>query len=256
VIDIHCHVLPFVDDGADDWEDALAMARAAADDGIRQCIATPHWTGRAGESDEFNSKLTELRERLATEKIPLRVHAGNEVILVPNLVESLKAGTAFCLGESSYVLLETAQLEHGAYIQQALFQLQSAGYRVILAHPERMTKWHTNLAPLRDLMQRGCYLQMNGTSVLGGFGREVQKAAENLLKRNWVSLLATDAHSPRSRPQILSPAVERVAALIGAEKARAMVVDHPSRVLCNEMLPYIDLDAPEPKRRFWPFGRR
>ena len=256
MIDIHCHVLPFVDDGAQNWEDSLAMASAAADDGIRQCVATPHWTGRDGEADEFRSKLSELQDRLKQAGIPLRVHAGNEVILVPNLVDSLKAGTAFCLGESSYILLETAQLEYGAYIQQAMFQIQSAGYRVILAHPERMAKWHGNLGPLRDLIQRGCYLQMNATSVLGGFGREVQKASEVLLKRGWVSILASDAHSPRSRPQILSPAVERVSALIGAENARAMVVDHPSRILCNEMLPYIDLDTPEPKRSFWPFGRR
>jgi protein-tyrosine phosphatase len=256
VIDIHCHVLPFVDDGAEDWEDSLAMARAAADDGIRQCVATPHWTGREGEAETFRTRLTELQDRLQQADIPLRVHAGNEVILVPNLVDSLKAGSAFCLGESSYILLETAQLEYGAYIQQALFQIQSAGYRVILAHPERMSKWHGNLGPLRDLMQRGCYLQMNGTSILGGFGRDVQKAAEVLVKRGWISILATDAHSPRSRPQILTPAVERVAALIGADKAQKMVVDHPSRVLCNEMLPYVDLDAPEPKRSFWPFNRR
>lgn len=258
VIDLHCHVLPFIDDGARDWEMSLEMARTAYEDGIRQVVATPHWTGTAGETEKVLGRLEELRSQLAGAGLKIKLHAGNEVILVPSLIEALKEGRAFTLAGSTYVLLETAQLEHGAYTQNALFQLQASGYRVILAHPERVTSWHGYLGDVRELVQRGCYLQVNAMSVTGGFGRAVKKAAEELLKQGWVSLMATDAHSPTSRPQVLGPALERVAELIGEERARALVEENPARVLCDEQLPYVDVEAGQSRsRRFsfpwWPW---
>src|SRR5689334_8774638 len=124
MIDIHCHPLPFVDDGAEDWDASLEMARMASEDGVRQWIATPHWKGSPGDTATVRERLEELRLRLKAEQIPLRVHPGNEVILVPRLVESLQEGNALTLAGSKYLLLETAQLEYGAYIQQAMFQIQ------------------------------------------------------------------------------------------------------------------------------------
>jgi protein-tyrosine phosphatase len=257
VIDIHCHVLPFLDDGAPDWEASLSMARAAVQDGIQQCIATPHWTGGPDETAAIRERAEEFRQRLTDAGLGLKVHLGNEVILVPKLVEALKEGRALTLGGSSYVLLETAQLETGAYTHSALFQLQSAGYRVILAHPERVRSWLGYLGELRELLQRGCFAQVNAASLVGGFGKSVQRAAEELVRLGWISILASDAHSPTKRPQLMGPAVKRCTQLIGAERAHALVHTNPARVLCNEQLPYIDMEDP-PRRRFpwWPFGPR
>jgi protein-tyrosine phosphatase len=252
VIDVHCHVLPYLDDGARDWEASLAMLRDAAEDGITQVIATPHWTGTPGEMEKLSETLGELRRRLDAAGLKIKLHAGNEVVLVPRLVESLREKQALTLAGSTYVLLETAQLEQGAYTLNALFQLQASGFRVILAHPERVQSWHGYPGEVRDLLQRGCYLQVNGMSLLGGFGKPAKKAAEEYLKRGWVSLLASDAHSPTTRPQLLTPALRRSAALIGEDAARALVDANPARVLCNEQLPYIDLDAP-PRNGFFSF---
>ena len=252
MIDVHCHVLPYLDDGAKDWEASLTLARMAVEAGIAQCIATPHWTGREGETEKTLSRAEELRAKLAEAGIPLRVHTGNEVILVPGLVEALRGGSALTLGGSSYVLLETAQLEHGAYTQNALFQLQSHGYRVILAHPERVQSWQNDFAGIRDLVHRGCRLQVNAASLVGGFGRTAKSAAEELLRRGWVSLLATDAHSPTSRPPMIAPALKRCAGLIGEEAARALVEANPARILCDEELPYVDTDL-APKRGIFSF---
>jgi protein-tyrosine phosphatase len=252
VIDIHCHVLPHLDDGAKDWETSLSMARTASQDGISQCIATPHWTGKAGEADLILSRAEELRARLAEAGIPLRLHVGNEVILVPSLIDALKERQALTLGNSHYVLLETAQLEQGAYTHQALFQLQASGYRVILAHPERVQSWQTGLGEVRDFLRRGCRLQINAASLGGGFGRQAKKTAEQLLRLGWVSLLATDAHGLDTRPQIIRPALKRCAELLGEEAARALVEDNPARILCDEELPYVDVDT-APKRSLFSF---
>jgi len=251
-------MLPGVDDGAEDWEASMAMARMAVEDGITQAVLTPHWTGAPGEPARVGERFQELEQRLAGESIPLRLHRGNEVVLVPTLAQALDEQRALTLGGSSYVLLETAQLEHGVYTHSALFQLQSSGYRIILAHPERVRAWQTDQNDLLQLLWRGCYLQVNAGSLLGSFGTAARKAAEQFLRFGWVSLLASDGHSPTVRPPLLSEALSRCSKLIGSEAAHFLVQDNPLRVLCNDMLPAVDPDAVRSRRSFWflrwPFG--
>ena len=250
VIDLHCHLLPGIDDGATDWDAALAMSRIAVEDGIRICAATPHWTGIDGETEKSLACLAELRERLAAEKLPLEIHSGNEVVLVPQLVAALENDRALPLAKRSYILLETAQLAMGAYIREALFQLQSHGYRIILAHPERVRAWQVRREGLRELVERGCYLQVNAGSLLGDFGPGPARAAEHLLRLGWVSLLATDAHSPTHRAPRLSAAIKRSIRLVGKSAAQVLVEDNPARVLRNEALPRIDAERSEPRGLF------
>ena len=253
MIDVHCHLLPDIDDGPGDWETALRMARVATADGIRKSIATPHWTGTDGEIERCRERLEEYRQRLAAEKIRLEVQLGQEVILVPNLVSALREGRALTLAGSSYVLLETAQLEFGAFNHQALFQLQAAGYRIILAHPERVRTWQGHYDDLRGLLERGCYAQVNAGSLLGSFGKPAQRTAEELVRRGWASLLASDGHSDTTRPPRLSEAARRCAVLSGDQATERLVSENPARILCNELLPYADLDR-EPRRRWsWPW---
>src|SRR5436309_14283837 len=98
-------MLPAVDDGAEDWEASLAMARMAVEDGVSQCVLTPHWTGAPGESETVQQRFQELEQRLKDERLPLRLHRGNEVVLVPGLARALEEQRAFTLGGSSYLLL-------------------------------------------------------------------------------------------------------------------------------------------------------
>ncbi|MCC2669081.1 MAG: tyrosine protein phosphatase [Armatimonadetes bacterium] len=250
MIDVHCHLLPNIDDGPGDWETAIRMARLAYADGVRKAITTPHWTGAEGEVERCRGRLGEHQERLKAAAIPLEVHLGQEVILIPSLAKSLAEGSALTLAGSSYVLLETAQLEFGAFNHQALFQLQAAGYRIILAHPERVPTWKGRYEELTELLERGCYVQVNGGSLLGSFGSAAKRSAEEMLRRGWVSLLASDAHSDTSRPPCLRRAAQRCATLVGDEATERLVNENPARVLCNELLPYPELDR-EPRRRAW-----
>lgn len=258
MIDLHCHPLPFLDDGAKDWDAALRMAEAAAADGVTQWVATPHWTGRPGEAQKNEETRQELVRRLSEAGIPLRVHGGNEVVLVPDLPQILKDGRARTLAGSSYILLETAQFENGAYLDQALFQLQSHGFRVILAHPERLRSWQEDQAELRELVYRGCYLQVNAGSLRGDFGRAAQRTAEKLLKLGWVSFLASDGHSPDRRPPLLHAAVEHAAQIAGREAVLEMVQGNPARVICGDYVPPVTPEPPT-RPRFpwlpWPFRR-
>lgn len=258
MIDLHCHLLPDIDDGPADWETTLRMIRMAREDGIRSAITTPHWNGLADGAERATVRYEECVRRTAEQQIDFQLHLGQEVILVPELLGALCSGTALTLASSSYVLLETAQLEHGSFHHQALFQLQTAGYRIVLAHPERVRSWHRSWGTLKELIDRGCYVQINAGSLLGGFGAAARRAAEELLQRGWVSLLASDAHSDTTRPPGLTQARHRASELIGESLAERLVQDHPARVLCNELLPYADPEGTpvggRRRRWFWPWS--
>jgi protein-tyrosine phosphatase len=234
------------------------MIHTARADGIRTAITTPHWSGLAEGTVLATSRFEECVRRISEQQIDFQLHLGQEVILIPELLNALKNGAALTLAGSSYVLLETAQLEHGPFHHQALFQLQTAGYRIVLAHPERVRSWHQSWDTLKELIDRGCYVQINAGSLSGGFGTAVRRAAEELLQRGWVTLLASDAHSDTSRPPGLSEARGRASALIGDALAEKLVQDHPARVLCNELLPYADPEGAPVRRRerrwFWPWS--
>lgn len=258
MIDLHCHLLPDIDDGPADWDTSLRMIRMARADGVRAAITTPHWNGLADGADRATARFDECVRRIAEQQLDFQLHLGQEVILVPELVDALRSGRALTLAGSSYVLLETAQLEHGSFHHQALFQLQTAGYRIVLAHPERVRSWHRSWDTLRELIDRGCYVQLNAGSLSGGFGSDVRRAAEELLRRGWVSLLASDAHSETARPPGLSDARARASELMGEAGAERLVQENPARVLCNELLPYADPEGTpqrNPRRRwYWPWS--
>ena len=251
MIDIHCHLIPYVDDGAEDWDSALEMARREVADGIVEAIVTPHWAGPQEGVDEQLARLAELEERLREEEIPLKLHPGNELILVPELPELIAAGKALTLAGTSYLLLETAQLAGGPFVKQAVFSLRSAGFQVILAHPARAPFWQERPDDLEELVHAGCHLQINAGSLTGGFGRRAQTTAEYLLRRGWVAFLASDAHNLDSRPPGLREAVQRAAHLIGEERARDLVEKNPARLLRNRPVYVEPLTRQDLPRRSW-----
>lgn len=257
MIDLHCHLLPGVDDGAADDEDAIAMATAAVEDGISRCVVTPHWGDRPGEAERIRGAVERLRGILRERKLSLEVFPGNEVLLLPRLVPALQEGNALSLAGSSYVLLETAQLESEAFREVAIFQLQASGYRVVLAHPERVRSWQKDPSPLRALVERGLYVQVNAGSLRGEFGNAARRAAEGILRKGWASFLASDGHSPAERPMLMGSAYRQVAEWLGERAAQELVVGNPARVICNELVESVEIE--EPERRPWysfPWRRR
>ncbi|NUQ66281.1 MAG: hypothetical protein HUU20_27790 [Pirellulales bacterium] len=234
-VDIHCHLLPGIDDGAADWEQSLAMARIAAGDGIATIAATPHQLGNYSQnrSDAIRRLVRELQGLLDQQRIPLRVVPGADVRIEPEMVSKILAGDVLTLGgRSRYVLLE---LPHELYVplERLLSEFQSAGLVGILSHPERNLGLLAQPPLVESLVDSGCLMQVTAGSLVGTFGPSVQAMAERLLSRGLVHFLATDAHSPKSRRPLMQRAFERAAELAGPEAAIDLCCRNPSLVLAN-----------------------
>lgn len=233
MIDLHCHILPGLDDGAQTMEDSLDMARTAAGDGIHTIAATPHadkWGANPDEED-LERQVAQLQEALDAKGVPIRVVPGLENHLTPDLV----SGKIVPLNHTRYFLVELPFEEFPHYVEQALFQLQLKGYTPILAHPERNAVLRSDPEALRGLVERGILAQLTAASLLGVFGKKTREASESYLRQGLVQVLATDSHSATGgRRPILSEALAVAARLIGPERAQALVTENPERILKGE----------------------
>jgi protein-tyrosine phosphatase len=253
MIDLHAHILPAVDDGPVNMEEALAMARLAAADGIRTMVATPHsgdWQP-ALSATSLRSRVVQLQAVLDREAVALTVVMGMEVYLDPDTAWRAVQGSALCLGETKYLLVELPLHEYPSYTEQALFELQARGFRPILAHPERNAVLAREPARLVPLVERGILAQVTAGSLAGRFGRHVLAAAELLLEHRLVHVIASDAHGFGARSPVMSVGVAAAAALVGAERARAMVTTIPAAILAGQE---IGAEPPLPlttRRRSW-----
>jgi protein-tyrosine phosphatase len=245
-VDIHSHVLPGIDDGARDLETALALLAAAAADGTRTIVATPH--SAACDGLNLPERVDALRAAAGAAGLDITVLAGSEVRFSSDLAERFAAGRLVTLNGTAYVLLELPlQGELSPYLQRAFFDLQVAGALPILAHVERYPAVQRDPAVLLDLARQGVLLQVNADSLTGGAGRRAREAAEHLARLRLVHVVASDAHDLRGRPPVLRPAYERLARVTSPEYA-AWVEQTPLQIVRGEVV-----TAPEPhgeERRF------
>lgn len=235
--DIHCHILPGVDDGAADMEEAIAMARIAADCGVTDLAATSHFRGVDEDLkllERFLRRLERLKEQLAREKIPLRIHPGAEILCLPETVELAREGNLPTLGNTNYVLCEFFFDAPYGYMDQILSGIAAAGYRVIVAHPERYEAIMMDPRGAERWFRRGYVIQINKGSVLGAFGGRVQRSARWLLDRGFVHLIASDAHSPRRRTTDLSLLREWMLERYPEGYVKLLLDENPGRVLRGE----------------------
>jgi len=235
--DLHNHLLPGLDDGPSLIEESLAMARIAARDGIRVIVATPHLKDvleRSAE-DQLTSKLAQLQELIGRERLGIQLKRGMEAVVDPGLPLRLKEGALHSLNGSRYVLVEFPPSLYPPFADDALFQIQLAGYTPIIAHPERHAPVQRNIELLAALVERGMLAQVTAGSYLGSFGRDAKRAAEALLKRNLVHIIASDAHAARGhRTPVLSQAFSAVSKMVGEAKALQMVNDTPKAIVSGQ----------------------
>lgn len=209
MIDIHAHILPGLDDGAQDFDTAIAMARIAVKDGIKSIIATPHVIKGAydnsrldiiKETDNFNRVLKE-------NKILLNIMPGAEYRLEPELLEKLEKGEILTLNDTGrYLLVELPATYVPPFAETVLYKLQLKGVTPILAHPERNEEFMDNPLLLKEMADRGILMQVTAGSLIGIFGKKVQSFALSIIKNGWAAVIASDAHSTGRRSPILSAA--------------------------------------------------
>jgi protein-tyrosine phosphatase len=239
IIDIHCHLLPELDDGAASWDDAVAMARMAAADGVTACIVTPHQLGAFGRNrgECIRAQTARFQALLDREGIALRGLPGAEARIEPGLVAKLQSGDVLTLADRRrHVLLE---LPHEVYlpVDRLLTELSAAGMVPILAHPERNAGILARPEVLPPLVEAGCLLQVTAGSVLGAFGPATQALAQRLIRQGLVDFLATDAHGVRSRRPLLSRGMDWVSQAVGLEVALDLCCRNPACVAEGRDIP-------------------
>ena len=251
MIDIHCHILPNMDDGSKSWEDSLEMCRMAAKDGVTDIIATPHFgmIFYQYKVEDIRKVVRLLNSHLENQKIPLRVHSGADVALDAGALEWARRGDLPTLADGNrYFLLEPPDSIRADGLDQMIFDFKVMGLTPIITHPERMSvgkDWDW----LERLLEMGCLCQITAMSITGGFGRPARKNALRLLEKGLVHFVASDAHSPRGRTPILSQAREELLDLVGPEQTLLLLKTAPQAVLDGQAL---DFPAPAPPaRRSW-----
>lgn len=254
MIDIHSHILPGVDDGARDLEEALEMARIAVADGTTHLFATPHHVHFTPLSrQDVECRVAALQKELDAAAIPLTVLPGHEVRLYPAVLEDWAAELAGPLANSRYVLAEPDfQLFDETSVELAL-KLMDMGYVPVLAHPERIVPIQEDLALIEPILERGGLVQItaNNLALNGQFGDEATREHSNiftvparetaleLLRRGWAHIIASDAHNTGFRRPSLVAACEAAAAVVGVEMATAMVTTIPEAILNDQPLPIL-----------------
>lgn len=252
MIDLHCHILPTVDDGAQSMEEALEMARLAWEDGIVRMVATPHDTGWWGDGwQNAREGVRALQRELDGREIPLQVLPGMETRIDPDTLHRARTGMALTLNNSRYLLIELPYNHYPPYVEQVLFDLQVAGYAPILAHPERFSFLADDPMKLFRLVQRGALVQVTTTSIIGEFGRGTRDFTRLLLEHRLAHIIASDGHRASIRSPILSQGVETAAQWIGEQQAAAMVTTIPAAIISDQPWQPESPIEPQPERRWF-----
>jgi protein-tyrosine phosphatase len=235
VIDIHCHILPEVDDGPKSWETAQAMCRMAAQDGIDHMVATPHANDRYFyDRPYFTELLASLQQRIGEKP---RLSLGCDFHLsYENMQSALEKPQRYCINQTRYLLVEFNNFSIPQAIDVWLTQMCEMGYTPILTHPERNPILQESTERILQWVREGCAVQITGNALTGSWGDRARNAAQTLLKKRAVHFIATDAHDAARRPPILSAARKVVAKEYGEEFAAALVESNPAAVINNEPL--------------------
>ena len=237
MVDIHCHILPEVDDGAWDMEAAVAMAKIARDSGVKKIITTPHFKGEPaalGSVGLFRHQLRLLQSRLKRERVEVELLPGAEVLCVPQTMELAQTGRLPTLGTGRYVLTEFYFDASAGFMDETLHGLRQMGYLPVVAHPERYGAVQRDPELAAKWFHRGIVLQVNKGSVLGAFGRRAEDAAVRMLCRGNAHIIASDAHSPHVRTTDLQPVRHWCLDHLGQAYTKILLEDNPGRVAAGK----------------------
>lgn len=266
MIDLHCHILPGLDDGPQTMEESIQMCRIAYQDGIRTIVATPHTLNgvyqngksmilarvqelnegirkfgvgnmEAGVKD-FNASTPQRLKVNSITQLPndsmtnLNILPGSDVHLCETTLQQVDQGEAVTIGDGGkYIMIEFPSQAIPYQAERVLFQLLGRGLIPIISHPERNLEIGKRPGRYDEIIKMGCFGQVTAMSLTGEFGPKVRQWAEKLLKSWLVHFIASDAHSINGRPPILSAAVKAAAKIVGKKEAEKMVTEYPKAIL-------------------------
>jgi len=225
MIDLHCHILPGIDDGAKTIDDSLDMARMAVKQGITHILCTPHHNNGKYDNpaDKVISCVAALQEEFDHRNIPLTLLEGQEVRIGGELPEQIKANEIlFADLANRYILIEFPTNEIPAYAEKLFFEMLKVGHIPIIVHPERNSKFIENPNTLLPFLEMGVLTQLTAPSYVGVFGNKIEKTAKQMVAHNMVYMMASDAHNVEKRGFFMKKAYEAIAKDMGAKHVDAM----------------------------------
>jgi len=254
MLDLHCHMLPGIDDGAPELAVALAMARCAVADGITVTACTPHiYPGLYdNDRDGITRAVAALQDALDEEGIPLRLVIGADTHLAPDLLASIRQGRVPTLNGSRYLLLEPPHHSVPPRFEESVFNLRTAGIIPVITHPERLSWIESHYPSFERLVKGGAWMQVTSGSLTGRFGKRPKYWGERMLDEGLVHILATDSHHIDRRPPFLAEGRDAAAARVGEVEAGHMVSTRPQGILDDNpsdqlpQLPERELAADKP----------
>jgi len=255
MIDLHMHILAGLDDGPQQWDEALAMGEAAAADGTTTVVATPHMYNGVHNvtREQILAGTDRLRQELGKRGIPLAVEPGADVHIRPDLCELVLAQRVVTVGDrGKYLMVELPPDQLPMGVEQLLFDLQLQGVTPMLSHPERNMQVQADPALLLPFVQAGNLSQLTTSSLIGDFGRRAAQCAHTLLECRLAHVVASDAHGWQKRAPGLSEARRLVEKVLPAQEAEDMFEHRPAAILAGQ---YVELPDPmrprSSKRRGW-----
>lgn len=233
MIDLHCHILPGIDDGAENAKESVKMARVAAEDGISHIVATPHIRETLHPPVFLKKNVTKLNEVLQKYQVPVEILCGADVYAMLPPREVL----GYAINNSQYILIEFPYTHVPANAADIIFNFKLQGLIPIITHPERNPSVIREPEKLFSLLTGNVYVQVTADSLTGNFGMQIQECAFYLLKKRAVHFIASDAHSAIVRRPVLSEAAKVAEKIVGKENARMLVNDNPLAVISGKDIP-------------------
>ncbi len=235
-IDIHCHIIPQVDDGAKDYSISKEMLDIARDNGIKTIIVTPHFHyGKSTISKkDMSTRIDEFKKKIKKDGYDINIYQGNEVFYQYDITDDILNGNISTMNDSRYVLAEFLPSAEYNYIKNAVLEFLNNGYLPIIAHVERYACINSDIEKVRELIHMGAYIQMNASSIVGDYGKEIKKFCKLAIKENVIHFLATDAHSAGHRAPRLEACIKKVKRYAGEEAVMRLLINNPQKIIENQ----------------------
>lgn len=254
LVDIHCHILPGVDDGAKDWQTSIKLAREAVADGVTHAVCTPHMLNdKYINHNKDVIRLTEnFQDMLDDAKIPLTVFPGKEVRISGDLPKALDDDDILFLDEDGqYMLLEFPSDDVPAYTRDMVFKVMQRGITPIIVHPERNNRILKKPTILQNLIKKGCLVQITASSYVGTFGKDIEEMSRKFIEAGQCACFASDAHDLPKRQYEYSEALEKLSNEFGSERAQEFR-DNAQAIVNGDDV-QLDWRPLKKKKKFWLF---
>lgn len=237
IIDLHCHILPNVDDGAENIEETIEMLTIAAEEGISGMVATSHAEAEVGpkQSERYLKAYKKILQYIEANDIPIKIYYGNELYYSEGIISALKKGEAHTLNGTRYVLVEFPIYESYYYIERGIRNLQNVGCWPIIAHVERYQALQSE-EKIRQLIELGAYIQLNASSILGKAGISTRMFCTKLLRKGLVHIVATDAHGSRHRRPEIKDCIKLIDRIAGENYRRTITEENPEKIIKGERI--------------------